>query len=54
MVDDFCGLPWEKELPPQVAEKALADAIDKVSNYEMADEDQLKMMGGDVSEGDDE
>ena len=45
MVDDFCGLPWEIELPPQVAEKALADAIDTVTNYEMAEDDQLEMMG---------
>ena len=45
LVDDFCGLPWETPLEPQVAEKALADAIDTVSNYEMAEDDQLEMMG---------
>ena len=47
LVEDFCGLPWEKELAPEVAEKALADAIDAVSNYEMAEEDELKILEGD-------
>ena len=47
LVEDFCGLPWEVELTPEVAEKALVEAIDSVSNYEMADEDQIKMMNKD-------
>ena len=46
MVADFCGLPWETPLPEETAEKALADAIDTVSNYEMADDDEMKMMAG--------
>ena len=46
LVEDFCGLPWDKPLAPEVAEKALADAIETVENYEMADEDQLAMLEG--------
>ena len=46
MVADFCGLPWATPLPEEVAEKALVDAVETVSNYEMADDDEMKMLAG--------